>query len=81
MAQPAPATVTPVVAQKPAATGVDEMMTDSEKAQLAGVDMDQMVALATEAAQNAHNTQTTQAEPVAPVKAAVSPAQTVQAAP
>jgi len=45
---PAPAPVKPVVAQKPAASG----MTDTVQ----GLDMDSMVAQATEAAQNTHNT-------------------------
>ena len=67
---PAPAPVKPVVAQKPASG-----MTDTVQ----GLDMDSMVAQATEAAQNTHNTQVNQAVSkveavtVAPAKAAVIP--------
>ena len=63
------------------------MMTEAEKSQLQGVNMDQMVAQATAEAQNAHNTQlnkavsTIETEHTAPVKATVAPTPAPLAAP
>ena len=64
-----------------AAAGVDDMMTETERAQLVGVDMNKMMAKATLAAHMTKSAASIEPEPLAPVKAAVIPASTVQAAP
>jgi hypothetical protein len=81
----APAPATPVVAKKPAASGTVEL-TEVEKSQIGGADMDSMVAQATAAAQNTHETQINQAISTVEstqAKAAVipAPAPTVLATP
>lgn len=81
----ASAPATPVVAKKPAASGTIEL-TEAEKSQLGGADMESMVAQATTAAQNTHETQINQAISTVestPAKAAVipTPAPTVLATP